>query len=412
MTAMQISTEMFPHDIGRALNWIGSQVGGRVEKRVKEFKNEGRRNPFIERYYRNTYSLEFTLAYAWRQYRTTGIFPEGGEYSLTYAFAGMTQRIYEKLSVPGQKRLLGCLRDGAKGEYGFRPLAYEMTMASHLSREGYDIECVDLENKGRFDFLAKKHDIQFEMECKTTSSDKGRKIHRKELHLLSYELLPITTKLVNSGGGHALRLIIPDRLERNKKQLGNLKDIAISAVRDGTAESDVGQAEYKAINVVHWPEPDHGLEIAARELLAKLFRDAGNRHVIAQLSPSRGFAAIGVESKKSDTVVDELANDAKAAADQCTGGRPALVMIQLMEITPDELAMLSQTRSGIQYVAHAVFKDDKRTHIDSVIFSLPPVISPLGIGGNVLSGVVRVIHNPSPKMPSDAARGLFGLPVS
>jgi hypothetical protein len=88
---MQISTEMFAHDIGRALNWIGSQVGTRVEKRVKAFNTEGRRNPAIHSHYRNTYHIEYTLARAWRQYRTTGTFPEGEEYTIAYAFAGMTQ---------------------------------------------------------------------------------------------------------------------------------------------------------------------------------------------------------------------------------------------------------------------------------------------------------------------------------
>jgi hypothetical protein len=178
LIAMQLSTDMFAHDIGRALDWVGSQVGTRVEKRVKAFNAEERRNPAIHSYYRNTYQIEYALAHAWRQYRKTGIFPESNDFSIAYAFAGMTQRIYENLSLPGQKRLRGCLEDGAKGEYGFRPLSYEMTMASRLSRSGYDLECVDLERQGRFDFLATKHKIAFEMECKTTSPDNPTKVAR------------------------------------------------------------------------------------------------------------------------------------------------------------------------------------------------------------------------------------------
>jgi hypothetical protein len=239
---MRISTEMFAHDIGHALNWIGLKVGNHVEKRVKSFNTEGRRNPSIESYYRSTYQLEYALVRAWRQYRTTGIFPESEDYSIAYAFAGMTQRIYEKLSPVGQKRLRGRLEDGAKGEYGFRPLAYEMTMASRLSRSGYDLECIDLEcidreGQRRCDFRATKQDVAFEIECKTTSPDKGRKIHRKNLNLLSYELLPIAKQLVDSGGGHVLRLAIPDRLEKNKSELVNLKNIVTLAVRDGASLS-------------------------------------------------------------------------------------------------------------------------------------------------------------------------------
>jgi len=126
--------------------------------------------------------------------------------------------------------------------------------------------------------------------------------------------------------------------------------------------------------------------------------------VLGHLCPRHGIVAIGVESEKPDTVLQALAEDAKAAADQCTRKRPALITIQLFEITPDELAMLAQTSSGIQFVAHKIFKDDRRAHIDSVVFSLPPIIS----SGQLL-GNLRVIQNPSPKMPSDDARGLFRI---
>jgi hypothetical protein len=324
----------------------------------------------------------------------------------------MTQRIYEKLSLVGQKRLLGCLEDGAKGEYGFRPLSYEITMASRLSRSGYDLECIDLEGQGRFDFLATKQDVAFEIEYKTTSPDKGRKIHRKNLNLLSQELFLIAKQLVDSGGGHVVRLVIPDRLERNKSELVDLKNIVTLAVRDGASSSHVGETEYHAIKIDHWPEPD-GLENCARELLKKSYGTASNRHVIAHLSPRYGLLAIGVESKKPDIMVETLAADAKAASDQCSGDRPAVILIQLVEITPDELATLSQTRSGIQYIVHEIFKDNRRSHIHAIAFTLPATISPHQLlWGNTVSGVERVFYNPSPKFPADAVRELFRPPIS
>jgi hypothetical protein len=287
-----------------------------------------------------------------------------------------------------------------------------MIMASRLSRSGYDLECIDLEGQGRFDFLAANQDVAFEIECKTTSPDKGRKIHRRNLYLLNQELFPIAKQLVNSGGGHVLRLVIPDRLERNKSELVNLKNIVTLAVRDGTSLSHVGEAEYQAIKIDHWPEPD-GLESGARELLEKSYGSAGNRHLIAHLSPRHGLLAIGVESKKPDIMVEMLAADAKAAADQCSRDRPAVIMIQLVDITPDELTTLSQTKSGIQYIVHEIFKDDRRAHIHAIVFTLPATITPHQLlRGNIVSGVERVFYNPSPKFPGDAVRELFRPPVS
>ena len=107
-------------------------------------------------------------------------------------------------------------------------------------------------------------------------------------------------------------------------------------------------------------------------------------------------------------MVETLSADAKAAADQCSRDRPAVITIQLVEITPDELAMLSQTRSGIQYVVHEVFKDERRAHIDSLVFTLPATISPHRIlWGKMVSGVERIFYNPSPRFPGNPVRELF-----
>jgi hypothetical protein len=105
-------------------------------------------------------------------------------------------------------------------------------------------------------------------------------------------------------------------------------------------------------------------------------------------------------------VLDAIADDVKAAADQCTGNRPALIMVQLTEITSDELKTLLETKSGIHLVAHAVFKEATRSHVDCIGFSLPASIE--NFGATEIKGTAAVLHNPSPKMPPSAAiRGLF-----
>jgi hypothetical protein len=407
---MRFNTEMFDRDIPRALNWLWSQIGPKLERRIKGFEHEQRRNPLLATYYRQTFPLEFSLVDAWRKYHSpvNAILPRGIEYDIAYGFAATTQRIYEALSPSAQKRLHGSLRDGATGAYGLRPLIYEMNMAAHLVNKGYDVECVDLESKGRVDFIASKNQIDFEMECKTTSPDKGRQVHRKEFNRLTYNLLSITAKLVDAGGCHVLRLTVPDRLQTNRHQLDEFRRLASSAVSNGTASAKIGRAEYKVFNVNHWPVLHEVSESIARDFLEKLF-GIGNRHVAwhYRAGPGLGVGLIAAESEKPDTVLDAIADDAKDAADQCTGNRPALIMMQLTDITPDELKTLLQTRSGIHYVAHKVFKSEKRSHVDCIGFSLPA-----SVGENVfateIAGTATVLHNPSPKMPPcDDIRGLF-----
>ena len=112
-------------------------------------------------------------------------------------------------------------------------------------------------------------------------------------------------------------------------------------------------------------------------------------------------------------MVETLAADVKDAADQCSRERPAVIMIQLLEITPEELSELSETRSGIQYIVHQIFKDDKRSHVNAITFTLPPTIEPHKIlWGSVVSGVERTFYNPAPKFPGDAVRELLRPPIS
>jgi hypothetical protein len=397
---MRIKIDAFNYDIERALDWIGSQIGNPLQKRVKGFQQEQRRNPLLEDYYRRTFSLELALAEAWRTYQRSKTFPTGDEYTIAYGFSVTAHRVNEALSPRGRNRLSGSLRDGARGLYGLRPLAYELNIAAHLSWKGYDVECVDLEGKGRFEFLASKNGAEFEIECKTTSPDKGRKIHRKDFNNLTYDLLPVTKDLVEAGGCHVIRLIIPDRLQANKQQIGAFKGVVSLSISNGSAITPAGRSEYKLVTTDRWPEPDE-LERVGREL-SDVFFGAGNRHVVWHYRPNHGFVVIGAESEKPDSVSQSLADDAKAAAEQCTGRRPALVTIQLFEITAKELDELRQTSSGIQFVAHEVFKNQQRSHVDSIVFSLPPTSA-----SNQLTGTVAVLHNPSPKIPSDHARSLF-----
>jgi len=332
--------------------------------------------------------------------------PRGGVYDIAYGFVATTQRIYQVLSPVAQKRLHGNLRDRVSGIYGLRPLVYEMTMAAHLVNAGYNVDSIDLEGKGRFDFLAIKDEVEFEMECKTTSSDKGRQIHRKQFNRLTQALLPITTTLVDAGGCHVIRLTIPERLKTSRQQLAEFASVVSSEVSTGCAAQEIGRAEYKELNVDHWPLLDEISELTARDLLEKVF-GAGNRHVTWHYRrPGLGVALIAAESETSDKMLEAIADDAKAAADQCTGTRPALIMIQLAEIKPDELKTFLETKSGIHFVAHAVFTSDTRSHVDCVGFSLPA--STENFGATEIRGTAAVLHNPSPRMPPSAAiRGLF-----
>jgi hypothetical protein len=105
----------------------------------------------------------------------------------------------------------------------------------------------------------------------------------------------------------------------------------------------------------------------AREFFRKLL-DGKNSHIVFYSRPGHSIVAIMVASAKADNVVDAIATQAKAAADQCSGNRPALIAMHLIDqISRPELEVLVKTQSGLQAIAHAVFKD--RLHADSIVFT-------------------------------------------
>jgi hypothetical protein len=55
----------------------------------------------------------------------------------------------------------------------------EISIASHFMSKGWDVEFVDYSGAARFDLLALRRMIEIEVECKSTSGDTGRKIHRQ-----------------------------------------------------------------------------------------------------------------------------------------------------------------------------------------------------------------------------------------
>ena len=64
--------------------------------------------------------------------------------------------------------------------------------------------------------------------------------------------------------------------------------------------------------------------------------------------------------------------------------------------------------SGLYEIASAVFKDGKRGHVNSIVFTIPPVLERDSLTRMAeATGPVGIISNPSPTYPSAAAKTLF-----
>jgi hypothetical protein len=127
--------------------------------------------------------------------------------------------------------------------------------------------------------------------------------------------------------------------------------------------------------------------------------------------PNFSVVAVMIRSEKADSVVDAISDAAKEAADQCSGTRPALIALHLIdEISRPELQSMLTTPNGLHTVMHSLLRSGKRQHVDSVAFTVPQSIRPYGIGAKRLSGDLIVLNNPQPLFPCDEIRSVFRSP--
>lgn len=260
---MRISTDAWVSDIAPAMDWIGGLIGVAVDKRIAAFEKQERANPLLADHFRTNFPLEFALAKARRYRKSTGRLPKGSEYDPLYSFLLPAQRIHAALPSAARSPFEGRLRDAINGAHGARPFAYEINIATHLMQKGWDVEFADYAGTARFDFLARMNTVEVEIECKTTSNDTGRKIHRQEVTRLGDLLLSIRKQLADRKGCHRIRVTVPDRLAKSNEALDAIVSSVTTAVNSGGSTSDqTAQVDYTFEPLDFWPEPEDDPEAA------------------------------------------------------------------------------------------------------------------------------------------------------
>jgi hypothetical protein len=403
---MRISVEANKKHLKPALDWISGLIGADIDRRIAAFEQQERKNPLLTNHFRDTYALEFSLAKARKYRRNTGRVPKGSDYDQLYGFIIPAHRIHAALPPEVKRPFEGRLRDAVNGSNGARPFAYEVGIATHLMSKSWDIEWADYSGIGRFDFLARQGGVEVEVECKTSSGDTGRKIHRQEVNRLADLILPSTEQLANIAGCHLIRVTISKQLAKSNKVLSDIASVVASAIqRKGSASIASANVEYTFDTRTRWPDPAHDPE--ARDFFLERF-GLTNTHLLFHARASFSVVAVAITSDEPDSVVDALSDRAKEAADQCSRTRPALVALQLIDqIARPELETMLTNPNGLHAITHAVFKSGTRQHVDSVAFTVPQLARATGPRATQLSAPVIVLNNPNPQFPCNEVRSIF-----
>jgi hypothetical protein len=397
-----------------------------LSKRFGWLVQQKRDNPLVGQYLSERFSLELALEQIFRHRQVTGRLPglplQYADHSLygAYALAAMVARIHHRLSDRGQTRLAGMLQDGLKSDNGLAPLAFEMAIASHLLARAFDIECVDLEGTGRFDFLAARAGVELEVECKNVTGDLGRQIHRRRLYQLSGHIHRHLRAGADRGGGHLLEVVVPTRLHgETSTMLSIAHAVATSISTAAPYANDCCSVGYSAFDIHGTPaeaDPASFDEQKARVFVEQRFQ-IENPHAFFLFRPGRGVVVLVLSSAKKDVVLGGLHRQLSTGAEQFTGTRPAALCVRLSDVFEHDLTTLAESAevSGIQRLTNYLLQTPKRAHLHTLAYAAPGkiVAQERKIGGDTLrhslheSGLAWFFVNPNHPQAADNRYSVF-----
>lgn len=144
-------------------------------------------------------------------------------------------------------KLLGRVRHAIKDPDGMRGLRLELMVATHLSRQGCEIQWMEEDvGVGTFDLLAKlpdgaseescgaseePGDVWVEVECKSISADRGEPLIEEEFNLLVGPILQLIEPRLLQVERHffGISVVFTDKLPKGAAQ-GSVVEAVVSAV--------------------------------------------------------------------------------------------------------------------------------------------------------------------------------------
>lgn len=351
-------------------------------RRAEVLASQQRQNPFLAEYLDGRHSIERALVDALSYWGTWGRPPpvrgqEGMRYFELYSFVHILTNMYFRLSHRGQLRVRGYIRDGLQSQDGLSAFAHELAVAAHLWSSGFDVEFTDIEGRSQFDFLARKENIELEVDCKIASADIGRKIHQRQTLELWRRLNPVLHQWADRGGGRTLDIVIPSTLHGTPAYMNALFNLVSQAI---TRERSISTSEIGEVSVGSFELEDEPALHTAGATQSDVRRIAERRlgrtnpHMIVVGRPQSGAVIVTISSRKPDRVVDGIYRALKHSAEgQFGGSNPALLAVRLLDLTPAELHELASVGpTKLEAISNRLFAGPHREHLFGVAFVSPP----------------------------------------
>lgn len=407
------------YDVVQAIKWITDVVGAEPWlKRAQAIQSQIAAEPELSEHLRSRYEMELEFQQVHLDRVSTGelLWPprRPGQYRL-FVFLCMLHRLYPQLTEAAQHALARKLYGGLKDEAGLAPLAFEFDAATQLMGSGFSLYLNDYEEKGGVEFLARKGELEVEVECKYVSVDRGRKIPRKASLKLCAALNDALRRTPDFEGLRKITILMKDRLGVQQKMLTTLAETFRAMVTDGTRL--VESADWSmSVEVIERTagtsleeQLDQMLEEARQDSRRRASLDGQGRAEFRMANQNTNDTAgvlISIRSARPDQDADQILSPLNdSTKHQFSTKRPGIIFVHLADASDDELSSLFSGGDKAGFHRFATELLQKRSFLHTIAFTStvrPPSWRPRALSSSVLDS--------SAKLPRDEGGRLMYIP--
>jgi len=342
-----LATEMTTADVPAVYWRLASAIGpehwqgavGRQEEAI-------RLNHFLGDYLRSEYAIAYQLeklrtlaarfgAVPYEACNDRSIFP-------ALAFAAQVFGVLNLCTKKQARAFVRRVRTAFSSAENMHGLRLELQAATHFTRRGRQVLWHRANGGGSFDLLVEDLGTSgLEVECKSISDDKGRKIHRREaIDFWGGLWRDISGVAKNLRSGLAVVLTVPYRLPADpadRKQLAREVVTQIIAGNAGMRLNDGTEIRIKTFDHA----PVGGAIADGRHALRRAIDEAtgtDNREAVLYGTPAGGLLTFVLQSAVPDDVLNQVfATLTESAANQFSMTRGAFFWVALQGLDADQL---------------------------------------------------------------------------
>jgi hypothetical protein len=418
-----IETELHTKDIPNIYRRFEQAIGAKYwRSRVRQCKSEMRGNALLSAHLKRENNVAFQLdrlgdmldRYQWlpiQMVEDRALYP-------AVRFASQILSLIDASSRQEAERLKRRVHGAFRNPDDMRGLCLELAAATHFIRRGWKVSWPEADKTATFDLLVS--DIGnggLEVECKSISKDKGRRIHEREAIEFHSLLRPHLERLMAGlTKGISAVLTLPGRLSgafKERQELAKEVGRAISVGADVTLPSGA------TIEIKHFDPQSLGFAPFQRNtsetrVILDALTETTNREAMIIASHAGGLITFVIQSVQDDNLIKMMFDVlSDAARKQLSGNRAGLLLASLEGIDSDQLRSLSyqdqsllEPPTGLRVGVSRFLDSTDRKHLIGVGFLGADEF--IEEGGSVRSGGTAYhFHRKESPYWSDDFNGLF-----